>query len=433
MHAIHRLLLAAVVMVLLAGATAMAADAVIPPGTVITHANWEQYKQFMPDGMQVLWEGKYHWKFPPDFQIVVGPEHHYAPPKVYTDNTKKYAGQVKIVDLPNGEHTISGYVAGLPFPNPSAPRKGYKILVDEWYRYVPYLICGPDYWNWLMDRFGNHAPLRLVLVYRRLSHISDYGMPITDPEAQGVDYSEYIMLTVPEQEKYVTNLTLYYVDPSKPEDLFLFIPALRRSLRLTAAARCAPFVGTDLVQDDPRSGFNGGIVRFDSKYLRDMQVLTLTTADRTVYGNFNNFYSQDIVWPKPIIGSWELRPVYVIDVRRIPSERAGYCYAKQIMYVDKETYNCLDKEMYDGKMHLWKYYRIDHIASPVPHEGMQFETGNFINGIYDFQNSHLTVTTTSNPQGLWDQNNEDCRNYNGVNYDDVRKYSSVAGLSQVMR
>ena len=31
----------------------------IPPGTKITMQNWQQYKQFMPEGMVALFEGKY--------------------------------------------------------------------------------------------------------------------------------------------------------------------------------------------------------------------------------------------------------------------------------------------------------------------------------------------------------------------------------------
>jgi hypothetical protein len=45
----------------------------IPPGTLITMQNWENYKQFMPDGMIWLFEGKYFWKMPPDVEIGVGP------------------------------------------------------------------------------------------------------------------------------------------------------------------------------------------------------------------------------------------------------------------------------------------------------------------------------------------------------------------------
>jgi hypothetical protein len=87
----------------------------LPPGTVINMQNWQQYKQYMPDGMQEMFKGTYFWKFPPDFQIVTGPSHHVTPPQSFLDYTEKYSGQVKIVDLPDGRHTISGYVSGWHF------------------------------------------------------------------------------------------------------------------------------------------------------------------------------------------------------------------------------------------------------------------------------------------------------------------------------
>jgi hypothetical protein len=39
-------------------------SATIPPGTTITVENWQQYKQFIPVGLQWLYGGKYYWKVP---------------------------------------------------------------------------------------------------------------------------------------------------------------------------------------------------------------------------------------------------------------------------------------------------------------------------------------------------------------------------------
>src|SRR5271170_8438419 len=114
----------------------------IPPGTTITLSNWQQYRQFMPDGLQGMLAGKFVWRFPAGFEIVVGPTSHYQAPQAFLDATQKYSNLVKIADLPDGGHTITGYVAGTPFPDPQEPMKGYKILVDNWYRYMPHLICG---------------------------------------------------------------------------------------------------------------------------------------------------------------------------------------------------------------------------------------------------------------------------------------------------
>jgi len=40
----------------------------IPAGTKITIQNWQQYRQFMSDGMVALFEGKYAFKMPNDVE-----------------------------------------------------------------------------------------------------------------------------------------------------------------------------------------------------------------------------------------------------------------------------------------------------------------------------------------------------------------------------
>jgi hypothetical protein len=42
-----------------------AVAAQIAPGTKITLQNWQQYQQYMPDGMVDLFAGKYFWKMLP--------------------------------------------------------------------------------------------------------------------------------------------------------------------------------------------------------------------------------------------------------------------------------------------------------------------------------------------------------------------------------
>src|SRR6266446_7166376 len=60
----------------------------IPPGTVITMANWQHYRAFMPAGMAALFEGKYFWKMPPDVRIEIGPTVIHPLPKSYLAATE---------------------------------------------------------------------------------------------------------------------------------------------------------------------------------------------------------------------------------------------------------------------------------------------------------------------------------------------------------
>ena len=87
----------------LAGATLALADSsevpleqqpALPVGTVITGQNWQQYKDYMPLWMQILFSGEYSYKLAPGQQVVVGPPTVKSLPKEYAKNTEKYSGQV---------------------------------------------------------------------------------------------------------------------------------------------------------------------------------------------------------------------------------------------------------------------------------------------------------------------------------------------------
>jgi hypothetical protein len=131
--------------------------------------------------------------------------------------------------------------------------------------------------------------------------------------------------------------------------------------------------------------------------------------------------------PKPSLVTWEVRDTYVIDVHRIPSLASGYCYARRRMYVDKETMQVLWSDLYDSDMKLWKTLPLISLASDVPRVGKQLMAFKIIGPMIDLQNSHMTLMQ------LNDAANDDCRNYKGTDFTDVRRYSSVAGLSQILR
>lgn len=408
-----------------------ASEDTVPPGTTITMQNWQRYKQFMPDGMQALFSGAYFWKMPADFRMEVGPTSQYPLPQAYLQNTEKYSRQVTIKELPSGGHTIEGYIAGMPFPNPADPLKGYKILVNFWYRYIPHLYCDGDDHEYLVNSENQVSTIRYEDVYRRLSHISDVGQPIDDPRAQGIDHTTFSMTLEPEEERYTAVLVVYYIDPTKPEGQYIFIPQLRRVLRGSSNSRCAPVRGSDFATDD-FSAFSGGIARFQADLAREQRILALVNSEPLLYGKPSNYYFP-LFFPKPAIGKWELRDNYVLDVRRIPSDRNGYCYGKQMLYVDKQGYTASWKDGYDANFRLYKVEMSQRIARPVPHEGIQLDSGNAVEVMWDLDKHHLSAFITATPEGKSVVANEACRNVDGVNYDDVERFCTPAGLTQVMR
>jgi hypothetical protein len=407
-----------------------AVPAAIPPGTVITNSNWRQFQDFMPDGMIALFQGEYFWKMPADVEMDVGPTIIHPLPKGYLDATEKYSGQVALVPLPGGGSTLSGYQGGVPFPNPSDPNRGWKILADFWFRYIPHLVVNtPDNLGFQCteDSFGSIGCTKSLYVYRQLSFNTDPGIPATTPGAVGKFYTTWMMVEEPEQAKYTASLTIGYADIAKPQDAYVFRPALRRAEQLSAAARCAS-AGSDTTPDDGRFGFDGNVPEFSATVLGEKKVLAQMDVG-TAGANFPRDYDMPLGWPKPSWGKWEVRDVYVLDIRKIPSMASGYCYGKRIMYLDKQFYGALWQDLYDSKMRLWKIALLQPIVLKVPLAGPQNSSGAQYSHYWDIQNNHASFNGPNDGHGydvLLNQNAP-------KQYDDIGRYSTPGGLDQVMR
>ncbi len=405
----------------------------IPPGTTITAQNWQQYKEFMPLGMQGLFAGSYFWKMPADIQVPVRETKVYPLPKGYVEATEKYGNQTRVVHLPNGHNDVQGYVAGRPFPNPQEPDKGYKILANVWFAYLPHLYVNtPQNManSCTQDRFNNISCSKIIFVYRQVGYNTDPGVPQNEPRAGDVWYTEWLMLEEPEQSKYTANLIVFHKNNELPQDSYVFVPALRRSLRLAVSARCAPVAGSDFVQDDYNTkGFNGGLALFNAKYLGTRKILALANDYANVTGDFPNNFDMPLGWSKANWGPYELRTVDIIDVRRVPSESAGYCYGSRIMYVD-QAYTYGDWiEIYDSNLQLWKMYGggAAHVVD-VPQIG-RVVTNSVVSSAWDIQNDHASYFSSIDKAGHDPYFNQDAPK----EYQDYTKYSSPSGLMQIMR
>jgi len=347
------------------------------------------------------------------------------------DATEKYSSQVRLVRKTNGHWTVANYYGGRPFPNPSDPDKGQKILADEWYAYGPHIsVLSPETGlgsTCIQDHFYNTNCLKFAAVYRQLAFNTDPGIPHIEPGAGDTWLTEWLMIEEPEESKYTADLTIFYQDPDKQESNFIYVPALRRSLRLATTARCAPLFSTDFTHDDEKAGFNGGISTFNATYLRDQKVLALANLT-TAAGAFPQNYAMPLGFARPSWGDWSVRDTYVIDVRRISQEAAGYCYGKRILYVDKAFFHEQWMELYDAQMRLWKIGAVEFRARIVPNVGVATLSSLALQ-FWDMQNDHATFTFTADGAGRDIVINEAVP----TEYNNITKYSTPSGLMQIMR
>jgi Protein of unknown function (DUF1329) len=429
-------LLVALCLGLLGSAGMAMADCNVKPGDVITKQNWMQYKDCFSEGVQHFWQGDLFYKMPDDVHMKVGPQHNWTLPKPFTDATEKYGSQTRLVKQADGRYKLENYVAGLPFPNPSGPEKGTEIMANDTYKMQGYLVAvavelGNQGAFYTKDRFDNYSPEIVDATYRQLAYNweTDQGVPRVDPLANGAWYSEWLMVEQPEQSKYTAALTLFWQDNLKDEDDYAFVPALRRSLRLSSTARCAPLLGSDMVKDDQRVGWNGGVGKFVGKWLRDQKLLTLVEMNGKAAGTFPGEYDGNLGWPKPSWGEWETRDTYVVDVRRIPGLAPGYCYGSRVDYVDKQYYVNDAEDIYDTNMKLWKVMWVGYSPAQLDNYGEQLGACGIVENYWDVQNDHVSYVTSFNPKGA-------CALYDTkvpAQWNNVTKYATPAGLSQLMR
>ena len=162
------------------------AAAAAKPGTTITNQNWQQYRQFMSQGLMALFEGKYFWRMPSDLRIEVGPTTQIPLPQKYLDDTRKYSSQVRLLRTSTGSYVPTGYVAGIPFPHPlegEPSLAGQRIFWNSYYRYQPRVQGAPTY-TYTLDSFGNMTQTSEVkTVLSQLAFLSDIDFPRTVPYA----------------------------------------------------------------------------------------------------------------------------------------------------------------------------------------------------------------------------------------------------------
>ena len=419
-----------------AAESAPAPAATIPGGTVITAANWQGYASFMPAGMQAIFAGDHFWRMPPDVQIEIGPTIPIALPHRYLDDTASYAKQVTLTQVADGGYVPAGYVAGIPFPQPDkdpllAP---YEIFYDAYYHYAPRVQRNFSC-NYISDSYGNFTQSETAdSIYSQLTHLSDAGFPQTVPDSNGYFLTKYYQQISPEQGKYTTSLDISYADVTRLDDIYMYLPSARRPLRMSEASRCAPLPGGDFTFEESNNGPPSLPQKYKITYIGTRRMMVLAHADPKSFESCGSatglppdyFYPSDkgvLPWPRPALGKWEMRDVYVIEMSRLPAYASGYCYSRRVIYVDKETLFPLAIDLYDPAGALYKFWVGFQTPLRVPNTG----TALGVNGatdllIVNFKDKHMTAATAANPCF-----NTDCN----AQYLDVSRYASPEGLSKI--
>ncbi len=297
----------------------------IKPGIVITSKNYQQY---LPELQKLLNPGMYN-------MVVQGLERglltlpiektvEYPQPKAHEYYTQKYAGTSKIG--PKGE--LVGWKAGMPFPYPKNAREvGWNA--DRKYQAGDQLSTKNGKWL-LFDR-GGKLERSLTWDYWEMKYTGRCLLsPIHEvPGNNGIIQKKFsFRILDPFDIRGFSMIRIRYEDIKKPDDVYSYIPAIRRVRRLTGSDTADPMLGTDIIYDD-----------FNLFYQKITPEVTFEVVEKDML--VTSHWLPDQEGGKrfaPLKGncfqvSWQIRPVWVLTM--YPND-PNYPYSKRVIVVEKQ-------------------------------------------------------------------------------------------------
>ncbi|MDY6861905.1 MAG: DUF1329 domain-containing protein [Thermodesulfobacteriota bacterium] len=317
----------------------------IKPGVVINKENCKKYLQELKSLM-----------IPADFKIVknglengwitvpVVEKKKYPIPKQYGLSTAKYNSKCRI----GQRNELMGWVAGLPFLNPkngielawNVQRRGQTTDQMSFYG-------NEDYHSKKGMETGDaerHIRFHLYNLY----YLGRHTVPPI-PEISGNDdlirLKESILMLEPFDVKGFTMIRISYDSIDKLDDVFSYVPAIRRLRRLTGSDVTDPMLGGDNTYDDfevIRQKINPKMT-FNISGIRNFLVPRHYTEKPPKPFVKHNCYQME----------WEIRPLWILKYN---INDPSYAYSKRIIYVEKEIPNAdlYGGECYDQKGRFWR-------------------------------------------------------------------------------
>lgn len=316
-----------------------AAEADLKPGDIIGPDNWQRVQGMV--GENLLHRIKQGYTFKIKQSRIVGI------PRQYTTATSRYSGQVKL----GADGELLNYVAGLPFPdvNITDPQAGLKLIWNF-------------YWRWLGDDYktgGGTAEGKIIRhaiekdgSERRadvIHHsIKTRGRVHLDskPSLPGYEHIDWMQLRAdeyPRDTAGTTTLEIRYADPKREDDLYIYVPSIRRVRRAPPIQRCATIAPSEFNFDDVNN-FSAKISDFNYRLLGRFKMLGNFSQERIPFDRRSGDYL-------PIKESWELVDTYGVEITpKIPH----YCYPRKHLFFDARHFEALWTMSWDAQGNYWK-------------------------------------------------------------------------------
>jgi hypothetical protein len=309
--------------------------------------NIDEIKDLMPEGFLVILNQPDVWGDVRINETAYIPKDKWPGDHIRLRNeaTEKYRGEPY---LDEKKH-IRNYKAGFPFPGSI---KGMEIA----WNYVKARNYGEKQFSGFVfavnDRKGNSRYSISANSYMWFNGIlhSDDKEPIFKPNPHNYEFVHTLGYKAPYDMRGTVPLTYRYDDPDHQDDMWMYIPSLRRTRRMSTAQRWDRLPGGVDVMWDSSTGFQGKPSNYEWKYLGRKELLC---------GHNSAYEFQEMEKPSSGIPNQQYQRVNTLVVEYIPQIVSSV--SKVVMYLDPEAYQCYYAEYYDKRGRLWLFY--NHVWS----------------------------------------------------------------------
>ena len=338
----------------------------VKPGDIINRTNSEKVKDLVSPGIL--------WNVNNGMELKIVPYKFIPLPKAYVEATEKYSAQVTLDE--NG--VVSDWVAGRPFPNidPNDPFAAQKIMWN--FQNTHYFtesmdlhLTDADTGSLYVDAKGlRHYVVERHFIPEWLRVMRFQGRLYHDPKPNMVPNRDKVFykaglypLIEPIDLKGVGGVSNRYLDRTRHDDTWLYLPMVRRTRRMSTTQRSDALFGQD-IDVDSFGGYAGQIPWFTWRLLGEKPMLQSLHGERLPPKPCKDDGGMTFCEP------WEMRPsVWIVEGKSI---FPNYAYGKRIIYLDRETNVISVSDLFDRGDELWKVVMISFRASDTPNPKTDF-------------------------------------------------------------
>jgi hypothetical protein len=324
-------------------------------GKKINKENIDQVKEFLSEQFYGMYKNPQDWGTD-DLWFEIVPYRQTSPTPGQIAMTKKYAPTAKLDPNPRKAYWDGGVgpneflvgwekgeQAGFPFP---FPESGLEMAWN--------LESNTRGDSKSFDRKGVVVNPRTRTERRAIQpFITDYHTGRCDYEPvpnkpnnnKGIRRAMYLFIEEPLDVRGTRYMELRYLDIEKPDDVWIWFPLFRRIRRMGYSYKSDTIDGSDLGPDD-ELGWNGHVNRKLWKIIGRKDMLLGRHTDTEKYEKTKG----QAAWSGLQL---ERTNAYMLESKFKDKDAV---YSKEMLYMDPETWRCLQKVTWDRQGRVWRQF-----------------------------------------------------------------------------